>query len=122
MSQRPGISNNIFDFNNQLNAFDNSFGQNQRPGMDNSFALSDQKSYLDAGGYSADDSIFKNWDSASTKNAIQGAGLGANIFFGMENLNMAKKNYGMKKEQHNAWMEDRAESKAQRDAVSKIRF
>ena len=66
--------------------------------------------------------LFSNWNQQSTANTIKGLGLGANIYFGAQNLSLAKKNFGIKKEQHKAWMEDRAEAKTKRDAVSAIRF
>lgn len=64
-------------------------------------------------------SLFGNMDAST---AFQGLGVGANIFFGKQNLDMAKKNLSMKKEQHKAYMEDRAANKARDARLAAIRF
>ena len=66
--------------------------------------------------------LFQNWDSQSTANVFKGIGTAANLYFGAQNLKMAKKDMGMKQGQYNAFMQDRAEAKTKRDAVSQIRF
>ena len=66
--------------------------------------------------------LFKDWNQQSTANAIKGVGLGANIFFGAKNLSMAKKELGMKQEQHAAFLEDRKINRAKDARVAAIRF
>ena len=68
------------------------------------------------------DGLFSSWNQQSASTAMQGFGALSNAYFGNENLGLAKKDMSMKKDQHQAWMEDRAEAKAKRDAVSQIRF
>jgi len=66
--------------------------------------------------------MFENWNNDSTANLLKGIGTVGSLHIGLENLDMARKNWKLKKQQHAAWMQDRAEDKARRDRVSSIRF